>query len=372
MAAGHFVHDLFSSFLAPWLPLLIEKLSLSLTLAGSLTLFMRLPSVLTPVIGVLADRIGMRYMVIAAPAATAVCMSLIGLAPNYGAVALLLFFVGLSAAVFHVPGPVMIVRVSGAQLGKGMSCFMAAGELARTLGPLVAVAAVSLWGFEGSYPVMTFGLLASAFLYWRLRHVTVQGERTIDGSVAKTWKAMRHVLAPLVCLVVARGLMVASLTTFLPTFMAVEGKSLWVGGAALAVLEFSGTFGSLISGTMSDRLGRRFVLLVAMIASPCLMLIFLINGTWAVFAVLALLGFTVFAPSPVMLAIVQEHAHGMRAAANGLYMGIHFLALSAITVFVGWMGDQLGLRAAFAWSAVLALAGVPAIFLLPRHAGPGS
>jgi FSR family fosmidomycin resistance protein-like MFS transporter len=372
VAAGHFVHDLFSSFLAPWLPLLIEKLSLSLTLAGSLTLFMRLPSVLTPVIGVLADRIGMRYMVIAAPAATAVCMSLIGLAPNYGAVALLLFFVGLSAAVFHVPGPVMIVRVSGAQLGKGMSCFMAAGELARTLGPLVAVAAVSLWGFEGSYPVMTFGLLASAFLYWRLRHVTVQGERTIDGSVAKTWKAMRHVLVPLICLVVARGLMVASLTTFLPTFMAVEGKSLWVGGAALAVLEFSGTFGSLISGTMSDRLGRRFVLLVAMIASPCLMLIFLINGTWAVFAVLALLGFTVFAPSPVMLALVQEHAQGMRAAANGLYMGIHFLVLSAITVFVGWMGDQLGLRAAFAWSAVLALAGVPAIFLLPRHTGPGS
>jgi len=367
VAAGHFVHDLYSSFLAPWLPLLIEKLSLSLTLAGSLILFIRLPSLLNPLIGVVADRIEVRYMVIAAPAVTAVCMSLIGLAPDYGVVALLLFIVGLSAAAFHVPGPVMIVRMSGAQLGKGMSCFMAAGELARTVGPLVAVAAVSLWGFEGSYPVMIFGLVASAFLYWRLCDARVHRKRVVGTSIAKTWQAMRHVLVPLTCLVVARALMVASLTTFLPTFMAVSGESLWVGGTALAVLEFSGAFGSLASGTLSDRLGRRFVLLAAMMASPCLMLTFLVARTWAIFAVLVLLGFTVFAAAPVMLALVQEHAQGMRATANGLYMGINFVVISAITVLVGWMGDMMGLRAAFAWSAVLALAGVPVIFWLPKQ-----
>jgi FSR family fosmidomycin resistance protein-like MFS transporter len=44
VAAGHFVHDVFSSFLAPWLPLLIEKLALSLALAGSFTIFIRIPS----------------------------------------------------------------------------------------------------------------------------------------------------------------------------------------------------------------------------------------------------------------------------------------------------------------------------------------
>jgi len=367
VAAGHFVHDLYSSFLAPWLPLLIEKMSLSLTLAGSLTLFIRLPSLLNPVIGVVADRIEVRYVVIAAPAVTAVCMSLIGLAPDYGVVALLLFLVGVSAAAFHVPAPVMIVRMSGTQLGKGMSCFMAAGELARTVGPLVAVAAVSLWGFEGSYPVMIFGLVASAILYWRLRHVTVHRRRATGTSIAKTWRAMRHVLVPLTCLVVARALMVASLTTFLPTFMTVSGKSLWVGGTALAVLEFSGAFGSLTSGTLSDRLGRRFVLLASMLASPCLMLTFLVVRTWALFAVLVLLGFTVFAAAPVMLAVVQEHARGMRATANGLFMAIDFVVLSTVTVLVGWMGDIMGLRAAFAWSAVLALAGVPVILLLPKQ-----
>jgi FSR family fosmidomycin resistance protein-like MFS transporter len=366
IAGAHFVHDVFSSFLAPWLPLLIEKLSLSLTLAGSLTIFIRIPSLVNPLIGVVADRIDMRYMVICAPAVTAVCMSLIGLAPSYGVVAVLLSVAGLSAAVFHVPGPVMIARVSGAQVGKGMSFFMAAGEFARTVGPLVAVAAVSLWGFEGSYRVMILGLVASGLLYWRLRHATIHCERRHHSSVVKTWRAMQHVLIPLVCIVVARALMVASLSAFLPTFMVAQGRSLWFGGTALALVEFGAVLGTMVSGTLSDRLGRRFVLLGAMIASPVLMLIFLATPAWALFPVLVLLGFNAFATAPVMLAIVQDHAHGMRATANGIYMGINFLVVSGVTVLVGWTGDLLGLRVAFAWSAVLALLGVPVIYFLPR------
>ncbi|HID28590.1 MAG TPA: hypothetical protein EYP19_01150 [Desulfobacterales bacterium] len=73
-----------------------------------------------------------------------------------------------------------------------------------------------------------------------------------------------------------------------------------------------------------------------------------------------------------MLAIVQDHAHGMRATANGIYMGVNFLVVSGVTVLIGWMGDLLGLRAAFAWSAVMALIGVPLIYFLPRQADDAS
>ena len=46
IVGGHFVHDTFSAFLSPLLPLIIERLSLSLTLAGSLQAFLQLPSLL--------------------------------------------------------------------------------------------------------------------------------------------------------------------------------------------------------------------------------------------------------------------------------------------------------------------------------------
>ena len=50
-------------------------------------------------------------------------------------------------AAFHATAPAMIGRVSGRQVGLGMSLFMVGGELAYTLGPLLAVWAVppGLW-----------------------------------------------------------------------------------------------------------------------------------------------------------------------------------------------------------------------------------
>ena len=81
ISLGHMLHDVYTAFLAPILPLLIEKLGLSYTLAGLLTVYQNLGSLLNPVVGVVADRVSVRYLLIAAPAATAVLMSLLPLSP---------------------------------------------------------------------------------------------------------------------------------------------------------------------------------------------------------------------------------------------------------------------------------------------------
>ena len=60
MSAGHFVHDVFTGFLPPLLPLFISKLSLSLAQAGFLTTVMQIPSLFNPMIGALADRTAVR------------------------------------------------------------------------------------------------------------------------------------------------------------------------------------------------------------------------------------------------------------------------------------------------------------------------
>jgi len=74
---------------------------------------------------------------------TAVPMSLIGMAPGHGVLLILLFITGISVSAFHVPAPVMGADLSAARKGRGMSFFMTGGELARPVGPLVAVAEVS-------------------------------------------------------------------------------------------------------------------------------------------------------------------------------------------------------------------------------------
>jgi FSR family fosmidomycin resistance protein-like MFS transporter len=367
LSIGHFIHDVYSSFLSPLLPLLIDKLSLTLTQAGFLSTIMQLPALLNPYIGVLADRISVRYFVILAPAMTAVPMSLIGIAPSYGVLLLLLFITGISVSIFHVPSPVMIAQLSAARKGRGMSFFMTGGELARTIGPLVAVAGVSLLGLEGFYPVMVFGLFSSGWLYLKLRDApvnTVHTKRNL--SALQTWRKLRFILWPLAAILVSRGFMHASMTAFLPTYINQETGNLWLAGMALTLFEFAGVAGVLTAGSMSDLFGRRKTLLVSLVGAPICLFVFTITGGWSRIAALLVTGFTLLSTTPVMLALVQEHARHSPAAANGLFMMISFIARSAVVVVVGFIADRIGLQAAYLISAAMGLIGIPFIFQLPK------
>ena len=367
LSIGHFIHDVYSSFLSPLLPLLIDKLSLTLTQAGFLSTVMQLPALLNPFIGVLADRISVRYFVVLAPAMTAVPMSLIGIAPSYGVLLLLLFITGISVSIFHVPSPVMISQLSAARKGRGMSFFMTGGELARTIGPLVAVAGVSLLGLEGFYPVMIFGLISTAWLYLKLRDVPVNNVHPKHNlSALQTWRKLRYILWPLSAILVTRGFMHASLTAFLPTYINLETGNLWLAGMALTLFEFAGVAGVLTAGSMSDLFGRRKTLLVSLIGAPLCLFVFTLTGGWFRLAALLVTGFTLLSTTPVMLALVQEHARNAPAAANGLFMMISFIARSAVVVVVGFTADRIGLQATYLISAAMGLIGIPFIFRLPK------
>ena len=365
MSAAHLVHDVYTGFLAPLLPLFIRKLSLSLAEAGFLTTVMQFPSLLNPMIGSLADRAGGRWFVILAPTLSAVPMCLAGLAPTYSVLLVLLFAAGLSTSLFHVPAPVLVARLSGARRGRGMSLYMTGGELARALSPLVAVSAVAAFGLEGMYSIAAVALLASGWMYLMLRNVQVSPPRRQHGGMWETWREMRPLLLPLAGILCARGLMHASLTAFLPTFIEQETGSLWMGGAALTVFFSAGVTGVLAAGTLSDRYGRRRSLLCALAVAPVALFAFAgSTGPWRVGA-LAVTGFTLLSTTPVMLAMVQDRATRSPAAANGLFMMVSFIARSAIVVLAGLCGDHFGLQTTYYVSAALGLMALPLVFLLP-------
>ena len=366
LSVCHFIHDVYSSFLSPLLPLLIEKLSMSLTQAGFLSSVMQIPALMNPYIGILADRISVRYFIILAPALTAVPMSLIGLAPSYGILLILLFITGISVSLFHVPSPVMISRLAGSKKGRGMSFYMTGGELARAVGPLVAVGMVSLFGLEGFYPIMVFGLVASAWLFFNFREVPIAVDKSRNISVLETWRELRFILLPLTAILLARGFMHASITAFLPTFIKLETGDLWLAGAALTLFEISGVGGVFAAGSLSDRFGRRKILLISLLGAPISLLIFTWLGGWVRFLTLLVIGFTLLSTTPVMLALVQEHAKSSPSAANGFFMMASFMARSAIVVVVGFIGDLIGLRATYFVSASIGLVAIPFILMLPK------
>ena len=275
LTAGHLVHDTFASFLAPLLPLIIERLGLSMTLAGSLAAIQSLPSLINPFLGLLADRVSLRWFAILAPTITASAMSLIGIAPSYGVIVLLLLLAGFSSATWHVPTPVVIARASGRHVGRGMSVFMLGGELSRFSGPLLAVSAVTWWGLGGPVRLIPLGVLVSVLIYWRLQDVVARPIHRADDSWLAAWRDVQWVMGPVAGISLARAAMAACLGTFLPIFLSQQGATLWQAGSGLSVIGLAAALGALVGGALSDRIGRRKVVGFVLLAAPLLMLLFL-------------------------------------------------------------------------------------------------
>jgi FSR family fosmidomycin resistance protein-like MFS transporter len=363
---GHAVHDTYTAFLPPLLPVLIDKFSLSNSQAGMLNVFLQWPSLLQPFIGYLADRRNLRALVIIAPAISAVCMSLLGIAPSYAIMAFLLLIVGAGAAGLHSVGPVIAANLSGNQIGRAMGMWMVGGGLGYTVGPLIIVAAIGLVGLEGTPWLMIGGILASVVLYVRLRDVS---SLSPTAKAPPRWRealeAMRPLLVPVVGITVVRSFMAAALSTYLPLFLKSEGSNLWFAGAALAIFEGAGMVGSLSAGTISDRIGRRKVLAAAMALASPLMFAFMLTSGLARLPLLIALGFTALAIMPVMMALLQERYPENRAMANGMYLGLSFLSNAAATLALGILADAFSLRVAFTVSAAVPLLGLPLVAMLP-------
>jgi len=364
LSVCHFIHDIYTSFLAPLLPFLIEKFSLSLTQAGFLSTAMQIPALMNPHIGKLADRVSVRYFIIIAPAFTAVPMSLLGVAPNYGILLILMFFTGISTSLFHVPAPVMVYRVSGGRTGRGMSFFMTGGELARTVGPITIIGAISMFGFEGYYPVMLFGILASVVMYLKFKDMPVTVEQKQSPSIRRTCREMKGILVPLSAILVGRGFMHACLTAFLPLYVMQQSGNVWLAGIALSLFEAAGVVGILTVGGLSDRFGRKQLLGFCLVVSPLAFLLFTCTSGWLQMIVLLLTGFSLLSTTPLMLAMIQEFSVDGSSSANGVFMMISFLARSAVVVLVGFVADLLGLERTFIICGLIGMTAIPFVLAI--------
>lgn len=372
---GHFINDIYTSFLSTLLPKLIDKLGISHGLGGVLFFVMRFPNAFNFLIGIWATRIKSRFLVIISPALTCVGMSLVGLAPSYSIVILILFTVGLSNAMFHVPAPVMIRKIAGDRVGRGMSFYMVGGELARTLGPLLIGGAVSLYGLEGTYRLIPLGVLASVWLYFKLRNIDIHNEipenRSNKDFVITFRKHLKFFLI-IIGYVIFRSLIKSSLVFFLPTYMNPDGsESIWVGGIPLAVLELAGVIGTFLVGNLSDKVSKTNLLIALSVLTPVVMFWFSVNEVeWLQYPILLILGFLVFAPAPVLLSVVQQTGSEHPEFINGLYMTINFLSGSLAVLLVGFVSDLVTLNVTYIAVAIAGIGAVPFTVLLKRYKFP--
>jgi FSR family fosmidomycin resistance protein-like MFS transporter len=374
-AGAHFAHDMYPSFIGPLVPLVREKLGISLALASLMVPAQQMPSILQPFIGFLADRTSRRWFVVLSPATAAVSLSSLGLAPHFAVVILLLLVSGLSSATFHAPVVALVGDYGGKKMGRAMSIFMAGGELSRTIGPLVITGAVALFTLEGSFVVMVFGLAASVILYFNLDTAASDVRRRAAPQVdlRPLLRARRRPLVGILGFSILTGIATTPFHFFLVEFL-VKGKDhgQWYGGFALSTLFASGIVGGLVGGNLSDRLGRRTLLALGTAAAPPLLYLYLWleNGSWPVLGVLALAGAVTMSPRSVVLAVAAELLPEARGPMAGMMLALGFVSMSIAALIFGAFADTIGIASAYWYVPAIFLLGLPFVALLPRPGEP--
>ena len=372
LCAGHFVNDSYSSVIYPLLPLIKTKLHLTTAEVFWLApLYAVSSSLMQPVYGFLSDRYARRSFAVLGPVITGVFISLIGLAPSYGLLLVLLVASGIGVGSFHPQAAAMAAVASGEKRRIGLATFSAAGTLGFAIGPFIITRVVSAFGLDKTYYIIAIGILMSIVLYRvcppledvrRPSAETAGVKRPLLGALHAVWKPL---LLLYLITVIRSGLQVTT-NNYLPFMLGERGYNLTGTGNVMTVFLLLGGVGGLVGGFVAERVsGRAVTLYSGLFAGPLMIAAFLTSGPVSI-ALLGVGGFVLLATMPVNVAMAQELAPGQTSTVSALMMGaawgVGALAPPVLDPFVPAYGFT---RVMVFASAVTMVSGVLAYFL-PR------
>ncbi|HSG47379.1 MAG TPA: MFS transporter, partial [Longimicrobiales bacterium] len=252
VAVAHGLNDAYSSFIAPLLPRLMDRLGLSIALAATVAMAYSIASsLLQPLLGYAADRWGRRAFLVAGPLISGVFVSLMGWAPSFWVLILILSLGGLGSAAFHPPGASYAVRVSeGKGSGLRYSIFSFGGSAGYALGPMIAVAIVQWRGMEGLWIAMIPIVLLTPFIYFSLP--SGRSERTAQ-LPPHPGQVLRQLRGPLGLIFGVSALMAWAQRAFItlePIIVDAQGGSETMGALALTAFLAAQAGGTLTGGIL--------------------------------------------------------------------------------------------------------------------------
>ena len=354
---GHFLNDSYGSFFAPILPVLIEKLSLSLTAASGLAAIPSITSALfQPLYGMASDRIRGRFFIILGPLLSVVCMGALGVVPHAFFAALLLLLAGLGSAAFHPQAVAAAGTVSGAHRGFGIAVFTFGGSLGFAIGPLAIIGAVHFWG-----------LLGVLVLVVALQVPTGKIDYARTASLVEAFKGVQGPMALLFTVAVLREVTRLVIATFLPIVFAMQGRSLVAGGLTLSLFSLAGALGGMVGGALSDGWGRKRIIAGSgLLCVPFLYGVLHTEGLLALVC-LALGAGTLSGANSVVIAMAQELVPSRAGTASSLVMGLGWGVAGIVLMGFGSLAEVIGMPRTLDLTMTVPLLAFGLSLWLPHH-----
>jgi FSR family fosmidomycin resistance protein-like MFS transporter len=363
---GHFSVDMYSGMLPLILLALTPQLGLSYAQVGLASMTYSLAaSVSQPLFGWLGDKRGARPLAVLGVAAIATTVGVMRFVDNFVLLLVLAIIAGSGSAAFHPQGATLAAYAPSALRGAAASVFMLGGNTGYAFGPLLNTVIFSLTGDRMPEMLAMLGLLQAAIVYWALAQRPLTAQERAASNPAPVKRAALSVIVILMMVMFLRSWLHSAVSTYVPQVFRAFGYSNAEAGNVLFTILMPLAIGGLIGGTLSDKIGRRRVLIATtVLAGPALWLLLNASGI-SVYLVGVILGLTMGASTPVTLVMAQSLVPRGLGLMSGIVLGFTFIAGAIGVAISGVMADHLGLLPTMHINAVLPILAAALALWLP-------
>lgn len=352
LVISHTATDVSQGAIPVLLPFFIAEHHISYAAAATVVFATNLVSTVTqPIFGHIADRRSIPWLIPVAMLCAGLGVSLTGVVPSFELGVAVVGLSGLGVAAFHPEGARFINYLAGERKATAMSFFAIGGQLGYALGPMLAAAALLLWGLKGSLSLFLCPAIVAALLMRSLPRDAAGPRQKKASQSAHAGSAGRDAWGAFTLLSLAllsRSVIFYGLNTFIPLFwIDVLHQSKAAGATALTVFMGSSICGNLLGGRMADRFGYRGVAIAGFIGLMVFVPLFALAGS-ATQALLLLIpaGVALAVPTSPMVVLGQGYLPNRLGFASGVTLGLAFSFGGITTPLLGWVADHHGLHAA--------------------------
>lgn len=365
---SHFCVDSYATLLQPLLPLLKANLGLSLAQTGFLGTIVSICNISQPLLGLWADRMARRWLVVGGLLLTTVFAPLMGLALDYLTLVVILALGGIGVAAFHPQVFSLAGELSGPRRSFGLALFIFGGTLGLGLTPLWAPTYTNYFGLA-SLPYLSIpGLL---FLLLLLRFIPLENPNFTDGKSNAQWRRLGDHAGPLfliTAIVILRSVTGLGFGTFLTLLAQERGLDLVAGGIPLGIYNIAGVVGALLVGYLADRMDPKPLVWGSLILSvPPLYAFIYAESALASNTLLFIGGGLLMSSNSIMVAMAQELAPENTGLASSLPLGFSWGLASLTLPLIGYLGDHIGVAGTLKYLALLPIFTAVLAFYLPSR-----
>jgi FSR family fosmidomycin resistance protein-like MFS transporter len=367
------------------LPVIGRELDLSYSEIGLILTFQSLAGAISNLPGgMVVDMVGRKALLLAVSLFwIGFPYLLMGFSHSYWMLVGCVTLVGIGNNLWHPAAIPMLAQRFPARKGLVLSLHGMGGNVGDALAPLAAGALLAVVGWR---TVVTMNVIPGAIMatlivvYLGMRQ---PGEARLSAPAAPSKRRdymhdlpllfRNPVLLTLAASSAFRSMTQSALLTFLPLYLANEMNysPLWTGVGMFA-MQAAGFAASPIAGHLSDKMGRRQIVMSSMLMT-CVVLVFMaFAGASSAFVLfIALLGFFLYAIRPVLQAwLLDATPSAMAGTSIGILFGVQSAGGAIGPIVAGILADRYGLISTFYFLALTIVVANFFIFFTPAKMAP--